>query len=128
MKIWNKILEKIQSFKRIHSLMHQTIDSAHKPVFVQENSRDSETKKRVSKEFESQKEQMNARALKAHDSSCLDVVNCKKLKCFKRIPDKIVSTSNLSNEEINKELKRRKDRKLRMSIQSSSSHEKTKNS
>lgn len=57
----------------------------------QESSRDIEARKRVKKAFEEQQSAMNARAMKAHDPSCVDPLTCKKRKCFKFAPDKIVS-------------------------------------
>lgn len=57
----------------------------------QVDQRDIETRKRVKKAFETQKLQMEARAMKAHDTSCGDIQNCKKKKCFKWESDKIVS-------------------------------------
>lgn len=59
----------------------------------QADVRTLETIKRVRKSFKEQESQMQARAMKAHDPSCLDVVACKKRKCFKFEPDKIVSDS-----------------------------------
>jgi hypothetical protein len=58
---------------------------------VQENIRDAETRKRVAKAFEEQKEVMRARAMKPHDASCIDPWTCKKTICFKWEPDKIVT-------------------------------------
>lgn len=57
----------------------------------QVDERDIATRKRVKKAFEAQKQQMQSRAMKAHDPSCGDVQLCKKRKCFKWEPDKIVS-------------------------------------
>jgi hypothetical protein len=74
------ILEEETSF--IHSLQ---------PESVKENTRDAETRKRVAKAFEEQKEVMRARAMKPHDASCIDPWTCKKTICFKWEPDKIVT-------------------------------------
>jgi len=57
----------------------------------QVDQRDIETRKRVKKAFEAQSVQMQSRAMKAHDPSCKDLDTCKKRKCFKVEPDKIVS-------------------------------------
>lgn len=57
----------------------------------QVDQRDIETRKRVKKAFEAQKAQMEARAMKAHDVTCGNIQDCKKKKCFKWEPDKIVS-------------------------------------
>lgn len=57
----------------------------------QVDQRDIETRKRVKKAFEQQEHAIKCRAIKAHDPSCSDVILCKKRKCFKVEPDKIVS-------------------------------------
>lgn len=57
----------------------------------QSDVRTKEAIKRVRKAFKAQESAMNARALRAHDSKCPDMLTCKKKKCFKLEPDKIVS-------------------------------------
>ena len=53
-------------------------------------TRDAATRKRVAKAFEEQQEQMQSRAMKAHDVTCEDPISCKKAICFQWAPDKIV--------------------------------------
>jgi hypothetical protein len=55
------------------------------------DQRESATRQRVKKAFEQQETAMKSRALKPHDPDCPDPITCKKRKCFKPIPDKIVS-------------------------------------
>lgn len=55
------------------------------------DERTMETVKRVRKSFKEQESAMNSRAMKAHDPKCEDLASCKKRKCFKFEPDKIVS-------------------------------------
>ena len=62
-----------------------------KAATQQTDQRTLETIKRVRKAFKEQDAQMQVRAMKAHDPSCGDVQLCKKRKCFKWEPDKIVS-------------------------------------
>ena len=62
-----------------------------KAATQQTDVRTLETIKRVRKSFKEQESAMNTRAMKAHDPSCGDVQLCKKKKCFKWEPDKIVS-------------------------------------
>lgn len=63
---------------------------------VQQDERQMETIKRVHKAFKDQQEQMQARAMKAHDSSCVDPVFCTKSPCFVYEPDKIVGTETVA--------------------------------
>lgn len=53
-------------------------------------TRDAETRKRVAKAFEQQAQQMQMRAMKAHDPSCEDPISCKKTFCYQWAPDKVV--------------------------------------
>lgn len=71
----------------------EVIIAPAKEATQQTDVRTLETIKRVRKSFEAQQTQMQARAMKAHDPSCKDVVACKKRKCFKFEPDKIVGES-----------------------------------
>lgn len=57
----------------------------------QVDEREIAARKRVKKAFEAQRFQMQSRAMKAHDPSCLDPLLCKKRVCFKWQSDKIVS-------------------------------------
>lgn len=56
-------------------------------------TRDAETRKRVAKAFEQQAQQMQMRAMKAHDASCIDPWTCKKTICYTWEPDRIVKCS-----------------------------------
>ena len=82
-------------FKRIKDWFKskQLIHSEIVPLVPkhQVDQRDIETRKRVKKAFEAQAQQMQSRAMKAHDASCVNVETCKKKKCFKWEPDKIIS-------------------------------------
>lgn len=53
-------------------------------------TRDAATRKRVAKAFEEQQQQMQSRAMKAHDPKCEDPTSCKKTFCYQWAPDKIV--------------------------------------
>lgn len=64
-----------------------------KESIVQMDIRQYETIRRIRKAFNQQNQAINAMALKPHDSSCKDILNCDKLFCFERVADKIVSDS-----------------------------------
>lgn len=53
-------------------------------------TRDAATRKRVAKAFEEQQQEMQSRAMKAHDATCEDPISCKKTICYQWAPDKIV--------------------------------------
>lgn len=57
---------------------------------LQEDPAVHETKKRVRKAFEQQKQQMVARRNRPHSLKCEDPDICTKRNCFKVVPDKIV--------------------------------------
>lgn len=63
----------------------------HKPVTVQEDTRAQRAIERVKAVFERQQKQMDMRAMKSHEFGCA-IFDCNKPVCFKRSPDKIVST------------------------------------
>ena len=84
------IFHKIKEWFKCKSIANNTIIAPDSIVY-EVDTRDMETRKRVKKAFEAQEAQMNARAMKAHDPSCKDLDACKKRKCFKSVPDKIVS-------------------------------------
>lgn len=83
-RIWDKIKYKMIAVDGIDNPVQQTtrVDS------VKECTRDKATRARVAKAFESQQQQMQARALKAHEPTC-DPLSCDKNICFKRQPDQI---------------------------------------
>lgn len=72
------------------------IGSSNKSNLPVENPRDAATRKRVKKAFEAQEKLMEARVQKAHDASCLDPLDCKKIVCYSFTPDKIVSSQEIS--------------------------------
>jgi hypothetical protein len=78
-------------FKRKSISIDDVVVVPSKAATEQTDVRTQETIKRVRKAFAAQEQQMQARAMKAHDPSCGDVQLCKKKKCFKWEPDKIVS-------------------------------------
>lgn len=78
-------------FKRHSISMDDVVIAPSKAATQQVDVRTQETIKRVRKAFAAQAQQMQSRAMKAHDPSCDDVQACKKRKCFKWEPDKIVS-------------------------------------
>lgn len=84
-KLWTKVstLRVIESENPLQTAGKE----AHEPT-VKECTRDAATKKRVSKAFKEQQQQMQARALKAHEVTC-DPLSCDKNVCFKRVPDEI---------------------------------------
>lgn len=61
-----------------------------KPVAPQECQRTREASQRIGKAFDEQRNEMQMRSMKPHDSKCKDVWNCTKKNCFKSKPDKIV--------------------------------------
>jgi hypothetical protein len=84
------MFKKIKEWFKFKSIVNNSV-IIPTPIVHEIDTRDIETRKRVKKAFEAQTAQMQARALKAHDPSCKDLDNCKKRKCFKSEPDKIVS-------------------------------------
>lgn len=84
------MLNWLKSFFKNKSIVQADAVRAVVPTH-QVDVRDVETRKRVKKAFEAQESAMKARAMKAHDPSCVDPLTCKKRICFKPVPDKIVS-------------------------------------
>ena len=64
------------------------------------DTRDAATRKRVNQAIDDQWQQIQARALVAHEPGC-DPFTCSKSVCFKYVGDKIVSAPKVVN--INKE-------------------------
>lgn len=64
--------------------------NALKPMTVQEDQRDVQTRKRVAAYIEANHELLMARAMRPHGADCTDNVTCEKIDCFKWQPDKIV--------------------------------------
>src|SRR5258706_15064435 len=84
-----KIFDWLYYFKE--KFKNSRIDDKVSPIkTVQENPRDDQAVKSFNKSFEQQQQQMRVRSLKPHDPTCSDVLLCRRQKCFKRIPDKIV--------------------------------------
>lgn len=81
-----------------------------------ESSRDQATIKRIDAVFKQQEQDMNTRALKPHSAHCADPDLCVKPKCYKWVPDKIVSDSyEITLGDIIKEKEvAKKERKRRM--------------
>lgn len=67
---------------------------------TQEDPRFHESIKRTRAAFKQQEVEMGMRALKPHDASCKDILNCKKRICFKPEPDKIVNIEAASDQEV----------------------------
>ena len=85
------MFKRIKSWLNRHSISLDDVIAPSKEATEQTDVRTRETIKRVRKAFAAQAQQMQSRAMKAHDPSCGDVQLCKKRKCFKWEPDKIVS-------------------------------------
>ena len=111
MRPFKKISDWWQYFKQTHHIVNSGVDSSFVAPVSQDNARDIETKKRVARAFKLQQGQMQARALKPHDPSCLDPLTCNKKNCFNRVADKIVATSIVSVEEVKGDIKRRRRNK-----------------
>lgn len=90
MKMFSKIKSWWFHFKQSYKAFPREDIVMAKTYEVQECTRDAATKKRVQKQFDEQEQSMNARALKPH--ACPDPLSCVKRVCFKRTPDKIVSS------------------------------------
>lgn len=58
---------------------------------AQEDTRARETVKRVRQAFKDQAQQIQTMSMKQHGADCIDVMSCRKEKCFIWEPDKIVS-------------------------------------
>lgn len=71
-------------------------DPVHK-----EDTRAAQAVKTFNKSFDQQQQQMQARALVAHEPGC-DVISCNKVSCFKVEPDKIVKSTKSKRKRIKK--------------------------
>jgi hypothetical protein len=78
---------------------------------TQEDPRTVETVKRTRASIKNQEVSMNMRALKSHALDCNDVWTCTADPCFKLEPDKIVSVSRASQDELTRYNKTRKRHK-----------------
>lgn len=85
----SKIKRWVNTFRLIHTDTELT--SIIKSATVQEDAAAKAAVKRVRKSFQEQETAMNARALKSHAAYCKDPLTCTKKRCFKWVPDKIVS-------------------------------------
>lgn len=75
---------------------------------TQENPRDAQAVKSFNKSFDAQQQQMQVRVLKPHDPKCEDVWMCKRRKCFRRTPDKIIGESTtVSVDSVKQDMKTR---------------------
>lgn len=92
--------------------------SAPGPIFgtgcVQEDPENAATRKRVRKAFEEQQQELNARAMKAHDPTCPDTWECKKEQCFVWEPNKIVGKPEIVKRKTDDE--RREEERERQSM------------
>lgn len=86
-----QVLQKLKNWFKNKYLFVDDVIPVSKAASHQVDERTVATIKRVRKAFDAQQKQMDARAMKAHDISCSDIETCKKKKCFKWEPDKIVS-------------------------------------
>lgn len=83
----DKIKKLIADFK-LNSIQDDNVIKS-RPRIEKHDMRDAQVRKRVAKAFEAQEAIMNARALQPHQ--CLDPVTCQKVRCWKWVPDKVVS-------------------------------------
>ena len=74
------------------------VPSAFSPV-AQEDLRAINDVKSFNKSFDAQQQQMQARAMVAHEPDC-DVISCRKKSCFIWSPDKIVRKSTVKMKRI----------------------------
>lgn len=72
--------------------IHPTI--GHFPV-GQQDQRYLDMIKRIDNVFKEQQDQLKTRALKPHDSACMDPLFCSKSPCFVYAPDIIVKTTTV---------------------------------
>lgn len=88
-RLWDKIKYKLIAVDGIDNPIQQTtrVDS------IKECTRDKSTRARVKKAIKKQQKQMQMRALKAHDASCKDPLECNKPNCFVYEADKKVGQS-----------------------------------
>jgi len=82
--------------KKIKSLLSIPKGSSNiNPPFMinqgQEDTRDTQTRRRVATAFEQQKDDIAMRLRKAHDGDCENPLDCKRETCFNWKPDRIVS-------------------------------------
>lgn len=90
-----KFLKKIKRwFLTKQFILEEEVAPVTRTQMTQENIRDAQTRKRVAAAFKAQEKQMQARAMKAHDPSCLDPWGCQKIVCYTFEPDKIVDVKN----------------------------------
>lgn len=87
---WVKGLLRRQGTGKVFPHIHPTV--AHFPM-QQQDQRYLDMVKRIDCVFQEQKQDMQMRALKPHDSACMDPLFCSKSPCFIYTPDVIVKTS-----------------------------------
>lgn len=87
----SKIIQIIRDWLKMKSIVDNDSFAPQATASHKTDQREAATRQRVNKAFDQQTNVMNSRALKAHDPACPDPVICKKRKCFKPVPDKIVS-------------------------------------
>ena len=95
----SKIRKWISNKRLIRSLdAGGIVPSAFSPV-AQEDIRALNDVKSFNKSFDAQQQQMQARAMVAHESDC-DVISCTKVSCFKWSADKIVRKSTVKMKRV----------------------------
>jgi hypothetical protein len=91
------MIQKIKNWIKIKRVIRSIDATGIAPVpfsglepIAQEDTRAINNVKEFNKAFDQQEQQMQARALVAHEPGC-DVISCNKVSCFKHEPDKVVS-------------------------------------
>ena len=88
------MIQRLKSWFKSRYLIGDEVVPLFKAKTEQENPRDAATRKRVRAAFKAQEQQMQARAVKAHDADCIDPWTCQKTICYKWVPDKIVENED----------------------------------
>jgi hypothetical protein len=96
----SKIVNWLKNKRLIRSLDVTSVPFV--PV-AQEDVRARTDVKNFNKSFDAQQQQMQARALVAHEPGC-DVISCKKKTCFKFAADKIVKKTTVKMKRNKKDM------------------------
>lgn len=94
-KLFSRFINRIKYRFISSELLENPINTIKKDRVVHEDGRYMQARSAVKKAFEAQEKQMKVRALKSHDPTCKDPRICKQIKCFKRVPDKIVKKAKV---------------------------------
>lgn len=89
------MLRKIKDWLFTKTLIEKEVTVRIATPTTQEDPAVHESRKRIRKVFQQQKQQMESRRNRPHGMQCKAPDICTKANCFKRVPDKIVEEINV---------------------------------